>query len=168
MAEPELMKENEDRTGTEHELTDEEKREMMIELVFDGDRDRFNEFCDIVYEALPEDTYAVIRGSSITNERYDDGAPFDASGPGTSDVDLTLVGPNALSFYILDAEGYIAIDGFDYGPIEAQVDRVQAGQAPVAAPHRRPHRFDDVAAGHRRPRFLAGRYRWQHRRSLNI
>lgn len=102
MAEPELMKENEGRTGTERELTDEEKREMMIDLVFNGDRDQFNEFCDIVYEALPEDTYAVIRGSSITNERYDDGAPFDASGPGTSDVDLTLVGPNALSFYILD------------------------------------------------------------------
>jgi hypothetical protein len=38
----------------------------------------------------------------VTGERYDDGAPFDADGPGTSDLDLTLVGPEILGEYILD------------------------------------------------------------------
>ena len=42
--------------------------------------------------ALPPDTAAVLRGSAITGQRHGDDAPFDADGPGTSDLDLTLVG----------------------------------------------------------------------------
>ena len=38
----------------------------------------------------------------MTRRRWDDGAPFDADGPGTSDLDLTLVGGEVLGFYILD------------------------------------------------------------------
>ena len=41
-------------------------------------------------------------GSAVTGERWDDGAPFDADGPGTSDLDLTLVGPEAVALYKLD------------------------------------------------------------------
>ncbi|HEV2864174.1 MAG TPA: hypothetical protein VGX48_24465 [Pyrinomonadaceae bacterium] len=83
-------------------LTEEEMRERVIGLAFGGDRGRFEEFCDIVREALPEGTSAVLRGSSVTGQRWEDGAPFDADGPGTSDLDLTLVGGEVLAFYILD------------------------------------------------------------------
>jgi len=83
-------------------LTVEEMRERVISLAFEGDRGRFEEFCDIVREALPEGTSAVLRGSSVTGQRWEDGAPFDADGPGTSDLDLTLVGGEVLGFYILD------------------------------------------------------------------
>jgi hypothetical protein len=41
----------------------------------------------------------VLRGSAITGERWKDGAPFDSRGPGTSDLDLTLVGDGALAFF---------------------------------------------------------------------
>jgi hypothetical protein len=34
----------------------------------------------------------VLRGSAVTGFRWKDNAPFDADGPGTSDLDLTLVG----------------------------------------------------------------------------
>ena len=88
--------------GGAGELTEEEMRERVISLAFGGDRRRFEEFCDIVREALPEGTSAVLRGSSVTGQRWEDGAPFDADGPGTSDLDLTLVGGEVLSFYILD------------------------------------------------------------------
>ena len=37
-------------------------------------------------------TTVVLRGSAVTGQRWKDGAPFDADGPGTSDLDLTLVG----------------------------------------------------------------------------
>ena len=43
-----------------------------------------------------------MRGSSITGQRHSDGAPFDADGPGTSDLDLTLVGSDVLRYYALD------------------------------------------------------------------
>ena len=83
-------------------MTEEEMRERVIRLAFGGDERRFREFCDVVCEAIPEGTTVVLRGSSVTGERYDDGAPFDADGPGTSDLDLTFVGPEVLGEYILD------------------------------------------------------------------
>jgi len=84
------------------DLTEDEMRERVIGLAFGGDRRQYDEFCEIVREALPEGTSAVLRGSAVTGQRWDDGAPFDADGPGTSDLDLTLVGGQVLSFYILD------------------------------------------------------------------
>ncbi len=84
------------------EMTDEEKRERVIRLAFGGDPCRFEAFCDAVRAGIPEGTGAVLRGSSVTGVRYDDGAPFDADGPGTSDLDLTLVGDEVMDLYILD------------------------------------------------------------------
>ncbi|HYG82002.1 MAG TPA: hypothetical protein VD861_16510, partial [Pyrinomonadaceae bacterium] len=77
-------------------------RERVIELAFGGDPRRFEEFCETVRAAVPPGTAAVLRGSAITGERWKDGAPFDADGSGTSDLDLTLVGSDILSLYILD------------------------------------------------------------------
>jgi hypothetical protein len=83
-------------------LSEEEMRERVIKLAFGGDPHRFEEFCEVVRAEIPPDTSVVLRGSSITGVRYDDGAPFDADGPGTSDLDLTLVGVEVLGHYILD------------------------------------------------------------------
>jgi hypothetical protein len=103
MMEHKVMAEDESaERGEAAGLTEEEMRERVIELAFGGDRRRFEEFCEIVREALPEGTSAVLRGSSVTGRRWEDGAPFDADGPGTSDLDLTLVGGEVLAFYILD------------------------------------------------------------------
>jgi hypothetical protein len=40
-----------------------------------------------------------LRGSAVTGTRWKDGAPFDADGPGTSDLDLTLVGDDAVALF---------------------------------------------------------------------
>jgi hypothetical protein len=74
------------------ELTSEQKLENVIRLAFGASRDKFDEFVRVVREAIPKGTGVVLRGSAITGERWKDGAPFDADGPGTSDLDLTLVG----------------------------------------------------------------------------
>jgi hypothetical protein len=76
-----------------------ELRANVIRLAFGGDPGRYEEFCRVLGAALPPDVAAVLRGSAITGERHDDKAPFDADGPGTSDLDLTLVGGSVLDLY---------------------------------------------------------------------
>ena len=83
-------------------LTDEEKRENAIRLAFGGDRERFAEFCRVLEEHLPEFTTAVLGGSSVTGHNYKEGEPFDAEGPGTSDLDITLVGPAAVDYFTIE------------------------------------------------------------------
>jgi hypothetical protein len=80
-------------------LTDEEMKSNCLRLVFHDDPRRFEEFCDVIERALPPDTAAVIRGSAVTGTRWEDGTPFDGDGPGTSDVDLTLLGGNVLDLF---------------------------------------------------------------------
>jgi hypothetical protein len=87
---------------SETDLSEEQKRANMIRLVFAGDEDRFQAFCDIVRNAIPEGVGAVVRGSAVTGQRWKDGAPFDADGPGTSDLDLTLIGGEALKLFRID------------------------------------------------------------------
>ncbi|HTI40056.1 MAG TPA: hypothetical protein VL484_21015 [Vicinamibacterales bacterium] len=84
---------------TDHELTEAEKRESVIRLAFDGDPSKLDRFVDLIREYIPEDTGVVLRGSAVTGYRWKDGAPFDSDGPGTSDLDLTLVGTRILDFY---------------------------------------------------------------------
>lgn len=78
------------------ELTGEQKRANVVRLAFGGSEQRLDEFIGKVRAAIPPGTGVVLRGSAVTGERWKDGAPFDADGPGTSDLDLTLVGGDDL------------------------------------------------------------------------
>jgi hypothetical protein len=85
------MSEEEESPATE-ELSSDQKRDNVVRLAFGGSREKFDEFVRNVREAIPEGTCVVLRGSAVTGRRWKDGAPFDGDGPGTSDLDLTLVG----------------------------------------------------------------------------
>jgi hypothetical protein len=87
--------------GVQGGLTEDEKRDNVIRLAFDGDPSRFAAFCEAIRAVLPSDTSAVLRGSALTGQRWRDGAPFDADGPGTSDLDLTLVGGEVIGWFTL-------------------------------------------------------------------
>jgi len=78
--------------ATTNELSNEEKRANVIRLAFGGSQEKFDRFVEVVRQAIPPGTGVVLRGSTVTGERWKDGAPFDSDGPGTSDLDLTLVG----------------------------------------------------------------------------
>jgi hypothetical protein len=82
-------------------LTDAEKRDNVIRLAFGGDPARYHAFVQAVRDAVPPGTTVVLRGSAVTGQRWKDGAPFDSDGPGTSDLDLTLVGPDVVGLFSL-------------------------------------------------------------------
>jgi hypothetical protein len=74
-------------------------RANVIRLAFGGSEEKFQEFLRVVREEIPEGTRVVLRGSAITGYRWKDQAPFDADGPGTSDLDLTLVGTDVIGLF---------------------------------------------------------------------
>ena len=78
------------------ELTGQQKRQNVIRLAFSDDEAKFSEFVEVVRAAIPPKTGVVLRGSAVTGVRWKDCAPFDADGPGTSDLDLTFVGGDEL------------------------------------------------------------------------
>lgn len=80
-------------------LTEAQKRANVIRLAFDGSEQRLEEFCRVIREEIPEATRVILRGSAVTGSRWKDGAPFDADGPGTSDLDLTLVGDEVIGLF---------------------------------------------------------------------
>jgi len=82
-------------------LTDPEKRHNVVRFAFGGDAERFAAFVDAIRMAIPPDTAAVLRGSALTGRRWRDNSAFDADGPGTSDLDLTLVGPDAVALFTI-------------------------------------------------------------------
>jgi hypothetical protein len=82
-------------------LSEEEKRQNVLRLAFGARRERFDEFCRAIRDAIPEGTRVVLRGSAVTGERWHDGAPFDADGSGTSDLDVTLVGDEVVGLFNL-------------------------------------------------------------------
>jgi hypothetical protein len=80
-------------------LTDEQKRDNVIRLAFGGDRAEFERFCRILADFAPPGTTGILRGSAVTGVRWKDQAPFDADGPGTSDLDVTFVGNGCLHYF---------------------------------------------------------------------
>lgn len=80
-------------------LTEAEKRNNVIQLAFGGSAERYEDFLRIIREEIPDGTAVVLRGSAVTGRRWKDGAPFDAGGPGTSDLDLTLVGDAVIGLF---------------------------------------------------------------------
>lgn len=87
------------QAATEQELTEAEKRDNVVRLAFDNDPAKLDQFVQLIKDVIPEKTGVVLRGSAVTGFRWKDKAPFDADGPGTSDLDLTLVGSRVLEFY---------------------------------------------------------------------
>src|SRR4026208_1602382 len=83
-------------------LTEQEKRANVIRLAFADDEGAFQEFCRTVRDFVPAGIRGTLRGSRGPGPGggWRDEAPFDAEGPGTSDLDLTLVGDAGLAYFI--------------------------------------------------------------------
>ena len=113
---------------TQAELTDAEKRANVIRLAFDNDPAKLDAFVEEIRRVIPENTGVVLRGSAVTGSRWKDGAPFDADGPGTSDLDLTLVGHRVLDFYKIT--GYF-VPGVHSRPLSDEDPDIAPGLVPL-------------------------------------
>ena len=74
-----------------------------VQRAFDGDAGRFGRFVATLQAALPEGTKIAWRGSAIQGHSYKTKEPFDVRGPGTSDLDLVLIGDDAMSEWLPEA-----------------------------------------------------------------
>ncbi len=88
-----------DESNAAENPSESEMRQNVIQLAFDGSDERFAEFCRLIAEVVPPGTTVILRGSAVTGCRWKDRAPFDADGPGTSDLDVTMVGSGGLQFF---------------------------------------------------------------------
>lgn len=83
--------------GAEHDTR--EVRDRVIRLAFGGDRARFDEFLRELRDATPAGVEVILRGSAVTGHRWASDEPFDAEGPGTSDLDVTFVGGDMVMLF---------------------------------------------------------------------
>jgi hypothetical protein len=68
-----------------------------IQRAFAGDLDRFGRFMTALQGGVPPGTRMILRGSAVQGESYRTGEPFDSRGPGTSDLDVVLLGEEAMA-----------------------------------------------------------------------
>jgi hypothetical protein len=66
---------------------------------FGGDVDRLRRFVRVLASALPAGTLVALRGSTVAGRSFRTGKPFDALGPGTSDLDVVVLGETALELF---------------------------------------------------------------------
>jgi hypothetical protein len=88
-----------DQANASEPDSQEKIRDRVIQLVFAGDRSRFDEFVDALREATPDDVHVILRGSAVTGHKWGSDEPFDAAGPGTSDLDITFVGGSMVMLF---------------------------------------------------------------------
>jgi len=109
-------------------LTEAEKRQNVIRLAFGGNEERFEEFCRTIREEIPKGTQVILRGSAVTGTRWRDGTPFDADGPGTSDLDLTLVGDEVIGLFKIT--GFF-VPGMHSRPVSEEDPDIAPGLIPL-------------------------------------
>ena len=109
-------------------MSDAEKRRNVITLAFGGSEERFEEFCKVVREEIPAGTTVILRGSAVTGIRWRDKAPFDADGPGTSDLDLTLVGDAVIGLFKATA---FFVPGLHSRPVCDEEPEIAPGLIPL-------------------------------------
>jgi predicted nucleotidyltransferase len=85
--------------GEGPDLRSDDVRQRVVRLAFDGDEARYRHFIRTLKEAIPPDVTVILRGSAVTGYRWHTDIPFDADGPGTSDLDLTLVSGDMVKLF---------------------------------------------------------------------
>lgn len=76
----------------------------VIDRGFAGDPARLRSFVAAIHSGLPADTVIGLRGSAVVGFSFETGVPFDAGGPGTSDLDVVVLGDEAMDLWVPSAQ----------------------------------------------------------------
>ena len=77
--------------------------EAVVRRAFGGDHRRFEQFVACLRAGLPKGTKIALRGSAVAGSSYLTGEPFDAAGSGTSDLDVVVIGSEAMELFAPEA-----------------------------------------------------------------
>ncbi len=88
-----------DRTNSSDPASQREICERVTKLAFGGDPLRYEEFVRVLSEGTPAGVDVILRGSAVTGHKHGSDEPFDADGPGTSDLDVTFVGGDMVMLF---------------------------------------------------------------------
>ncbi len=77
--------------------------DAVVRRVFGGDRRQLEQFVDCLRAGLPEGTKIALRGSAVAGSSFVTGEPFDAAGSGTSDLDVVVIGTEAMDLFSSEA-----------------------------------------------------------------
>jgi hypothetical protein len=102
--------------------------EKVVARGFGSDWALFGRFMEKLQSFLPAETHVAIRGSTVTGYNYNTGIPFDALGKGSSDLDLVLLGQEAISYW--EEDGFY-IPGILTMPLGDQNADLAPGLEPV-------------------------------------
>jgi hypothetical protein len=87
------------------ELQTEESSELLpgtVDRAFGGDPAMLGRFVLTLMTALPVGTKLYLRGSAVMGESYVSHEPFDADGPGSSDLDVVVCGSEVMALFADD------------------------------------------------------------------
>ncbi len=112
----------------EHEPEGADLLQSVIRRGFRGDWSLFSRFMAKLQKALPPETRVAMRGSTVSGYNFLTGRLFDGSGPGTSDLDVALVGDQVIARW--EEDGYY-IPGFLTVPLDEDHPHVAPWLTPV-------------------------------------
>jgi hypothetical protein len=102
----------------------------VIGRAFGGRADKLDAFVAALESGLPDGTTICLRGSAVNGCSYKTGEPFDADGPGTSDLDVVVIGEAAANLWADEAR---LLGGINTLPLDDEA----AWVAPALDPARR-------------------------------
>jgi len=112
----------------EHEPEGADLLENVIHRGFRDDWSLFSRFMAKLQKTLPPETRVAMRGSTVSGYNFLTGRLFDGSGPGTSDLDVALVGDQVIARW--EADGFY-IPGFLSVPLDEDHPHVAPWLTPV-------------------------------------
>ena len=77
--------------------------DATLARVFDSRTDVLAGFLEALHEGLAQGTALYMRGSAVSGRSFETGAPFDARGPGSSDLDMVAIGDEAAASWVPEA-----------------------------------------------------------------